>query len=397
MESGRSARSRLFALIGSVLVLALGLAACGSSDDDTGGGETTSGTSAESTGGGGDTLAVAQKQLDEAYAGRFTEPPSAPNPAAENKTVWFISPGQASPNAAYGWKAYKQGAEAIGWTPQLYDAKLDPANFSIGIRQAVASGADGIVTDAIDCSLAKSALQEAKAAGVPTVTFLGFDCNEIDPSEEALYTAPISLGDRYKDWPDAFRAWGSDMAAWTIAVTDAEANVLNFTNTEYGIITNTVEGYSERMAECDTCVTNDIQWVLAEAGTDTTNKVKDLLVKEPETNVVQDALNPLLGFTNGVVQSGKTGEVKVVGGLGLPEDFEAIQEEMGLTALGAWPFVWWAWAAIDTLNSHFNGKPVEDSGLGWQMVDAENNLPSGTDFESPVDFEAAYLKRWGKG
>lgn len=404
MGTGRLGKVRAALLLALGLVSCIVLVACGSSDSDSSssGGETaaeTTGGETEATeeGGGGEILQEAEAQLDEAYAGRFTEPPKKPNPAAKGKVVWYISPGQASPNAAQGYIGLKEAAAELGWTLKLYDAKLDPANFSTGIKQAVASGADGLITLALDCSATKSALEDARDQGVFTVTMLGFDCDESDPGEEPLYSAPISLGDRYENWVEAYEEWGRDTAAWIIAKTNAEANLLNFTNDEYLIISKTVKGLSEKMEECDTCEVTDVPWSLSEVGTKVTNKVKDSFVRVPDANTLFDSLNPLVGFATGIEQAGKTETVQAIGGLGMPEDFELIAAgNRGLNAIAAWPFAWWAWAASDTLNSLFNDKEVEDSGLGWQVVDKENNLPkAGGELEPEVDYKAVYRTRWG--
>jgi ribose transport system substrate-binding protein len=424
MGTGRLAWTRVAMLLALAAIACLGIAACGGSSDsssssggsteaETGGEEAGGETGGEEAGeegeteeaseeggeesGGSGILAEAEKQLEEAYKGRFTEPPSKPNPAAKGKTVWYISPGQASPNAAQGYIGLKEAAAELGWTLKLYDAKLDPANFSTGIKQAVASGADGVITLALDCSQTKSALEEAREHNVFTVTMLGFDCDESDPGEEPQYSAPISLGDRYKNWVEAYEDWGRDTAAWIIANTNAEAKLLNFTNDEYLIISNTVKGLSEEMDECETCEVTDVPWTLSEVGTKVTNKVKDSFVRVPEANTLFNSLNPLVGFATGIEQAGKTESVQAIGGVGMPEDFELIEAETkGLNAIAAWPFAWWAWAASDTLNSLFDGNEVEDSGLGWQMVDKEHNMPkAGGQLEPEVDYKAIYRKRWG--
>jgi len=48
----------------------------------------------------------------------------------------------------------------------IFDGKLDPSSYSTGIRQAIAAKVDGLILDAIDCSLVKQALVEARAAKV---------------------------------------------------------------------------------------------------------------------------------------------------------------------------------------------------------------------------------------
>lgn len=377
-------------------IFAFALTACGSDSDSssssaTGGGET---TAAEGSG-GSSSLADAESQVEEAYAGRFTEPSSKPSPAAKGKDVWFISAGQASPNAAELWNGVKEAGEAIGWQINLFDAKLDPSKFPEGIRQAVASGADGMVS-MVDCGIAKSAYEAARKAGVESVTIVAFDCDEIEPGAEALTSAPISLGERYADWPTAYQAWGSDLAAWTIAQTEGEANVINATNEEFALINNLGMGYASRIEECEECSVTSMPWTVAEAGAKLAAKVQATILREPDANALQDSANPQLGMSQGVVQSGKAGQIKVVGGLGLPEDVALLKEEgKGLDGMAAWPINWWGWAAVDTLNSVFNGEEPEDSGLGWLMMDREHNLPTGEDFEPEVDYKAIYTKRWG--
>ena len=45
--------------------------------------------------------------------------------------------------------------------------------------------------------------------------------------------------------------------------------------------------------------------------------------------------------------------------------------------------------------SLFTEAPVADSGLGWQLVDKEHNLPPSGPFVPSVDFTAVYKKAWG--
>jgi ribose transport system substrate-binding protein len=381
---------------GATVGLMMFSAACG--DDDNSSNAAPASTAAADTNSSADassSVDAAKKQLEEAYAGRYTEPPANPNPAAASKTVWFISPGQASPNAAATWVAAKEAGEAIGWNMKLFDSKLDQSNFSKGIRQAVGSGADGIISMAIDCPQTKAALKEAGAAGVETVSLLGFDCNDADPNDKPLFSSQISLGDRYPNWPDAYRQWGADQAAWAIAKDEGKTSLLNFVNGEYLILQFMQEGIEARMKECAECEVNNVEWTLSEVGPKVSAKVEASLLKQPETTALSADANPQVGFSTGVMQAGKNGKVKVFGGLGLPSDIQLLKEAKGLDAVPAWPVDWWSWAAVDTLNSVFNGKKADDSGLGWQLIDRDTNLPEGDAFEPKVDFRAAYKTRWG--
>jgi len=384
-------------ILGLVAVLALALSACGGDSSTSTTSASDSGSAASSEGGGSSALKAAEEQVEAAYDGRFTEPPSKSNPAEAGKDVWFISPGLASGNAAAFVSAAEEAAKQVGWKFTVYDSKLDPSKYSAGIREAVSAGADGIITSAIDCDQAKSAYEVAKKANIPVVGHENLDCNVTEPGAEPLFASEISLGDRYKSWPEAYQAWGSDLAAWTVAENDGEANVINMSNEEFRLIKNLGDGFASRIEECPDCKLTDVPWTVSEVGGKLAATVQAAILKEPEVDALQDAANPGLGISQGVIQSGKTSSIDVVGGLGLPEDVAQLKEEgKGLNVMAAWPITWWSWAAIDTLNSMFEGTKAEDSGLGWQMVDREHNLPSGDEYEPEVDYKSIYLKRWGK-
>ena len=383
-----------------VLVASLALSACGDSSDSSSTTDTSASSesgSEDGSSGGGASLEAAETQVEEAYGARYTEPPSKSVPAAKEKDVWMISPGNASPNSAAFYFAAKEAAAKIGWKLTLFDGKLDPSKPPEGIRQAVASGADGIIVIAIDCAPAKSAYEVAKEADVKVVPLVAFDCSESEPGGDTLFSAPISLGDRYQSWTEAYESWGSDLAAWAITDANGEANTINTTNDQYKIITDTEDGFASRMAECEECENTEMPWVVEEAGAKLAAKVQAEILRNPEATALNNSINPGLGIAQGIVQSGKAAEIAGVGGYGLPEDIVMVQEgNKGLKAVAAWPLKWWSWAAVDTLNSIFAGEEPEDSGLGWQMIDADHNLPKGEEFVPTVDFEADYAKRWGK-
>jgi len=72
----------------------------------------------------------------------------------------------------------------------------------------------------------------------------------------------------------------------------------------------------------------------------------------------------------------------------------------GVVLLVLWlvlyPTGWLGWATIDTLNSVFHGQQPQESGIGWQLIDLQHNLPAaGKGWEPAVDYVAAYKKAWG--
>ena len=103
----------------------------------------------------------------------------------------------------------------------------------------------------------------------------------------------------------------------------------------------------------------------------------------------------LLGIAPAVVQSGRASKIYVMGGEGFAPELDLLRAGQGVNAVNIAPSDWTAWAAVDTMNSLFIGKPASESGLGWQLVDKTHNLPPSGAFVPTVDFKAAYKKAWG--
>jgi len=86
-----------------------------------------------------------------------------------------------------------------------------------------------------------------------SVGVYALDCNEVDPSDQGLYSAQVSFGSRYANLADAYKAWGADSAKWAIAQTDGKANVLSFENSEYNILKFYQQGFDAQIKTCSGC------------------------------------------------------------------------------------------------------------------------------------------------
>src|SRR4051794_36764184 len=123
------------------------LSACGGS----GGSATT-----EPTDVGLSTTPVANPALDAVYKGTLTSPDTTSRPAVKGKKIVIISSGQSSISSSIPVNAAEDAAKKLGWSVSVYDDQLNPANDPNLVQQALASGADGIILDAIDCQFVKS-------------------------------------------------------------------------------------------------------------------------------------------------------------------------------------------------------------------------------------------------
>ena len=364
-----------------------------------------------STGGSGPAPSGAQgsgnAQIDAAVAKHFKgtlgQPSGTARPAAKGKKIVVISNGQASISSSIPSNAAAEAAKAIGWQATIYDGQLNPS-LAVGlVRQAVNSGADGIVLDAIDCPLAKSALQEAKARGIKVVPIYAYDCN--DPiyggTDAPLFSGIINYGaDAAKDIDQYTRDAGAAQADAVIYATQGHAKVIAFNDPEVTVLRYTAQGFLDEMAKCSGCqVVDKVDFTGAELGPALQQKVSTALLQHPEANAVKSPFTAasLLGISPAVVQAGRTADIYVMGGEGFQPELDLLRNDHGINAVNLTPSDWTGWAAVDTLNSFFIGQQPADSGLGQVLIDKNHNLPASGPYVPPIDFKAAYKKAWQVG
>lgn len=374
---------------------ALLLTACSSSSTTTAGPSSTGGAAPGfgSSASSGSTAAIES-------SAPLHDPATTARPGAKGKKIVVISSGQASISSSVPSNSAIEAAKALGWSTTLYDEQLNPANAPGLVRQAIAAGADGIVLDATDCPTVKGALQEAKAKGIKVVGIYSFDCNDpiFGAGGESLFTGTINYGARAADIGKFTEQYGADQAKAVVAATGGKANVLFFNDQEFTVLRYTGKGFLDEIAKCSGCkVVAKVDFTGAELGPNLQQKVSTALLQHPEANAVKSPYTAatLLGIGPAIVQSGRTNKIYSMGGEGFAPELDLIRSGQGLDAVNIAPSDWTAYAAIDTLNSLFTGKPVADSGLGWQLVTKTQDLPAAGPFVPKVDFKADYKKAWG--
>lgn len=385
--------SRPLSLVATGLAASLLLTACGGSsdsdtDDDTDAAPVTGSSSAPAT------------DSDLNYEGTLREPDATARPIAKDKKVVVISAGQASISSSVPVGAAEEAAKAAGWDVEVYDSQLNPANSAGLVRQAIASGADGIILQAIDCPGVKGPLQEAKAKGIQVVGIYSFDCNDpvFEGNDPPLFSGAINYGAGSEDIGAFTKKYGADQAKAVIAQTGGKAKVIFFNQTTVTVLNYTGQGFKEEIEKCADCeILTEVEFAGAELGPNLQQKATSALLQHPDANVVKSPYTSatLLGIAPAVVQSGRANDLYVMGGEGFAPELDLLRAGQGVNAVNIAPSDWTGWASVDTLNSLFTDKPVADSGLGWQLVDAEHNLPPSGPFVPSVDFKAAYKKAWG--
>jgi len=337
--------------------------------------------------------------LDAGYKGTFQAPPASGPKAAAGKSVWVISCGQVEASCAEIADAAMSAGKALGWNMTLFDGKLDPTLYSQGILQAIAAHASGIFTVAVDCSIATSPLKQAKAAGIATVGVSNFDCN--DPmadtgpplySTYVKYTGITGYGTTYADWKKY-------NAAWIIAQTDGKAKVINSYSPGYLVAEYQNQGFMEEMKLCPGCSVASNLGITAteQAGTGAQEALQTAITQNPQANAVQVGVSGWFGrFANAAIRSSGRTNLAVAGDECDTAAIAAIKAGGPEQMCVARDFGWESWAAMDELNRQFAspGSAPVGEGLGFEIVDKTHNLPSGSTWTAPFNYESAYEKIW---
>jgi ribose transport system substrate-binding protein len=375
----------------AVTIGALTLTACGSSSPT---GESTT----ESAGSGAAGLADATAAVDAGIKGNYGALPTAGPKASPGKKVWIISAFQQVHNLAVLTEEAKAAGEKLGWQMNVCDGQNNGNGAWAGcVRQAIAAKAEAVILESVDCAPVKQALVEARKAGVKTVALTAFDCD--DPNQgggQPLFDATVKYTDSVPDPASFFRQQGKLRADWIIAQTEGRAKVLHvaFRGVALGEYLN--EGFNEAIAKCTGCSVVGTVDIAPPDVPLVRQKFESALVKVPQANAVAVDVDFIIaaGVQQALVSANRP-DLKVAGGECSQDSLAFIGQGKGVQMCIGAPLGWIAYGAIDALNRLFEDAPQVNSGVGWQVVTKEHNLPSpGTEFEATIDYRATFEKLW---
>jgi ribose transport system substrate-binding protein len=381
-------------LVAAIAVPAALLSACSSSSN-------TANTTPPPVNNNSSSAAASNPVLQQVYKGTLASPDTASRPAVKGKSIWIISGGQSSESSSVPVNAAKEAAEKLGWKVHIYDTQLNPANDAPGVSQAIAAGADGIILDAIDCSFVKSQLEQAKAKRIATVPIYAYDCDDAYSGKggQRLFSGYINYGPVANKNLGAFaEKYGFAQGQAAIAATNGHAKVIFFNDTQVTVLHYTGKGFLDAIKTCAGCkVVKSIDFTGLQLGPQLKQTAQSAILQHPDANVVKSPFTAatLLSIAPAVLQSGHANSLYVMGGEGFQDELNLLRNHQGVSAVMISPSDWTGWAAVDSMNSIFQGKKPAYSGLGWQLVDSSHNLASSGPWVPPVDFKSIYEKAWG--
>jgi ribose transport system substrate-binding protein len=333
------------------------------------------------------------------YAGSSnTSPPSSGPKAVRGKTVWIVSCGQTTSCGVIA-KGASDAGQALGWKTKTCDGALDANNAYVTcMDQAIAAKADGILTIALDCAAIQPALTAAKAAGIPVVNEVGFDCSDNLPRSAGpnLFTASLIPSSTLPTMQDYYNAQTTAETNWLIADSHGTAKVINFDFTSNSAGVLNARTMKTNLAKCSGCQLIDVPFNGQQFTPQGLSSLfQSAVLKHPEANSVQAFSGSV--FLDGLAQAVKTSAKKIVAvapGSDGPT-LDLIRDEGGLDAAVGNSEDGFGWAGADTLNRIFAGTPAVAEGLGYQTIDKSHNMPAtGPYVFTGTDYKAAYEKVW---
>jgi ribose transport system substrate-binding protein len=389
----------------------LGAAGCGSSSSSTSSSSGTataaaaSATSTSGTSGSSSIVSQAQKNIQTYFADSSVPPPSTGPAATKGKTVAVIDAGLSTPAGAQGAAAAKEAGKLLGWKVNVFDGQFTPSDYQEGIRQAVSSKVDGIIVYGVDCPVVKTALEQAKQAGIPVVNVDSQDCNEAPGGGPQLFTS----WEEYPPLPGTttpltpFTLWGAfgqAQADWLIAKTDGKAKVIFFDLPDFAVTAELAQGFEQRIKQCSGCsILDTVKIGVKDLGPSLQGIASQALLKNPDANAVEGAYSdPItLGIAAAVRASGRSDKLLVTGGNGLAPELDLVRENKGEDAGFATDIYWDMYSTFDQMNRVFAHAAPAVTGYALTLYDKDHNLPASGGYVPKVDYKAAFEKIWSGG
>lgn len=333
-------------------------------------------------------------------AGSDTKPPADSPPAAKDKSVWWISCGQAIPSCSNTAAGGEEAAKALGWDFKIADGKLNIPDYTNAIRTALAAKPDAIMISGFNCPQVQGAVQDAVAQGVRIIGPDGFDCDAV-PGGKKFYNVDMIPSEAVPSVDAYWRNRGVRTAEYIIAKSGGSAKIILNKGHDVPLHEVINEGFVDTIKKCSGCKIVDTVDFDTSGFTPEGPWIRDFrtaLVNHPDATFTFMPFDLMMSSLGGAqaVQESRT-NVKIVGG---STDIDTIQllRDGKITAItSAFDEAWVGWGAIDELNRAFNNQPSAPEGIDFKIMDADHNLPEevGANYVAEFDFRSAYRKAWG--
>lgn len=281
---------------------------------------------------------------------------------------------------------FEAAMEAVGADVVTFDGKGTPDLIAQGFQSAIGQDVDGIVTDGFDPSMVKSAVADAKAAGIPVVS-----AHTAGPDEPLLDGVLANIA------VDSSRV-GTLQADYALADTDCNLDTVTFFTTAGPVTVHMADAAEAEIKELcpDDCTIEKIDVNPATYATSMAGQVQNAVQRDPNLNYMISTVDFWVPYVNqGLTAVGK--KLPILGGAQGDGIADAI-EGNGVVAEFLWPPAEvTGWFYADTIMRAVLGEP-QSRELPLQVAD-ESNWGDSTEFDSLypelVGYQDNFLSAWG--
>jgi ABC-type sugar transport system substrate-binding protein len=335
-----------------------------------------------------------KKLVDQQRAPMESRIPSASFDMSKNKgkSIWFISPSQATGYALGVSKSVQAAGKVTGIKVSIFDGKGQPDRFTQGFDQAIAAKADGIIAYALDPKLIPNGLKAAKQASIPV---LQVNTGKPKPADGTVFES-INFD---------IDAEAKSMADYAAYATDCKLNSATTYDTTYPSLVTMREGIKAELGRLcpDTCKVQDFAMKLPEMATKLGPNTQSLIQRNPDLNMIFATFDQAAIYEIPAVKASGS-DVKIVGTNGLPENLDFMRKgEVQIADVSYAPTDYYGWLMVDQLGramagAKTGGEDGSDIVMPVQTLDKDNLGPTDSTadlFPKLANFESDFKGKWG--
>ena len=328
--------------------------------------------------------------------------PTTPTKPQKVKNIVVISCSQATA-CAREVAGVVAAADVIGWHTTVVDGKGDPNVINAAIRNAVVSGATGIILASTGVSAEVSALQFAKAHHVPVVN------NGAITAKQAGVNPNLIAGEN----PDPNFLRGKVSADWMIWNSNGKAGVVIFRTTDAGLQTRDAETVA-RLKACSGCkiLFQDVVGFAITTTPKMTQEINSILDRfGQQMTYIRDPYSAADAFVVPALQARGRTDVQVLSDAPSALQMQQCYQGKNIGAVYGDNLNWVGWEAVDEMNRILEHPGVTPPPENTQYVmflspkyavpgtPASALCPSNLNLNNgnPINFVAKYKKLWGLG
>jgi ribose transport system substrate-binding protein len=337
-----------------------------------------------------DAKAVVDKYASKASA--WDGPTTGPK-AVAGKTIVILAADMKNGGILGVVNGIQEAAGALGWTVTALDGAGSIGGRTAAFGQAMALKPDGIIINGFDAVEQKPAMEQAKAAGIPMVSWHA--ASNVGPVPEVGVFANVTT--------DAMQV-SKSAADWTFLDAGGKPGVIIFTDSTYAIAIAKADRMKKEIEDLGGTVLEYVDTPIAETSQRMPQLTTSLLQKYGDkwthslaiNDLYYDFMGPSLASA-GIAGNGKP--VNVAAGDGSESAYQRIRAKQYQAVTVAEPLNLQGWQLVDELNRAFSGVAWSGYVSPLHVVTSANVEFDGgpkNSFDPDNGYRDQYKKIWGK-